>query len=166
MTNQQIRLSPSYGAKKQFCHGRPRLPQLARQQPWRAISAVFVALFLGLTLSGCDIGDTLWGLINTDGKAEAQIFSNENQRVRTFLITTNSFIIETENEGDTSPKAEVQENATVYTMNSNGSVRFETNGQDSLFDLQKDDQIIERPGASGTGTITIIDADDSAAQTQ
>ncbi len=166
MTNQQICLSLSYGAKKQFCHGRPRPPQLAGQQAWRAISAIFMAIFLGLTLSGCDIGDTLWGLINTDGKAEAQIFSNEKQRVRTFIITTDSFIIETANEEDTSPKAEVEENATVYTMTSNGSVRFETNGQDSLFDLQKDDQIIERPGASGTGVITIIDADDSIAQTQ
>jgi hypothetical protein len=163
MTQQQACLSPSHAKIKRFRQQRcQRLPQSARLQLGRVITAMLIAIFLSVTLSGCNIGSALWDLIHTDGNAEAQIFSNENQRVRTFIITTDSFIIEIESPGDVSPNVLVQEHATVYTMTSNGTVRFESDGQNSLFDLQAGDQIIERPGADGTGLITIIDVADSS----
>jgi len=163
MSKQQIHLSRSGGAKKQSGHGHHHPPHFAGQQPWRTISAIFIAIVLGLTLSGCDIGDTLWNLIHTDGDAEAETFANDAQRVRTFVITTASFIIETDNDDDPSPSATASDNATEYTMQSKGFVRFDesTGGTNRSFEVETGDRIIERPGASGTGTLTIVVASPS-----
>jgi len=130
---------------------------------WSAAMTVTALILLGLSLSGCGIGDNLWDLFHTDGDAEAQIFPDDKQRVRTFLIETNSFSIETSNDGDQSPTVQVNDSVTEYTMNSNGIVRFdESNGEaNRRFDVESGDRIIERPGASGTGTVTIVDVSQS-----
>lgn len=125
---------------------------------WHAAITATALVLLALTLSGCGIGDNLWDLFHTDGKAEAQTFANDRQRVRTFFINTDSFGIETDNDNDPTPTAEVKDSATEYTMNSNGFVSFdESNGETNRrFSVETGDRIIERPGSGGTGTVTII----------
>ena len=138
-------------------------------KPCRFTAILFMAFaFFGLALNGCDIGDTLWDLIHTEGDAEAQIFPTETERVRTFVINTNSFRIETENDDDQTPSVTVTDNVTEYTMQSNGSIRFdEANGDSNLrFDVENGDRIIERPGSGGSGTLTIVDSSPSTPATQ
>jgi hypothetical protein len=121
-------------------------------------TAFSLLVSLGLPLSGCDIGSNLWDLIHTEGDAQAQIFT-KRQRVRTFVIVTESFSIETENDDDQTPTVTASDSVTEYTMQSNGTVRFDESNGDSnqLLDVESGDRIIERPGASGTGTLTVID---------
>lgn len=155
MPHQQSTLSQSPGSH--ICSTSPAW------QRYRFTAILSMALaFFALTLSGCDIGDTLWDLINTESDAEAQVFPNENQRVRTFVIETNSFSIESEDESDPTPfTATVGDSVTEYTMTADGTLRFvESDGgtEITLDNMESGDRIIERPGATGTGTLTIIDA--------
>lgn len=148
----------------------PRSSQLSKRHPlsaqpplsptWHSATIVMLLTILGLSLSGCDIGSKLWDLIHTDGKAEAQIFSDQRQRVRTFIIQTDSFSIETENDADLTPIGTVTagDSVTDYPITAPGTVRFnDSNGDPKTFDVDSGDRVIERPGAGGTGTLTIID---------
>ena len=166
MTNQQATLMPSQGDRSPSDRHNGNA-QPGKNQHRNTTVALIIAVLLGLTLSGCDLGDTLWDLFSTDGDAEAQTFANDAQRVKTFVITTDTFIIETSNDDDPTPTAVVQNNAMEYTMQSNGIVRFdESNGDNKNLEVETGDRIIERPGASGTGTLTIIVASPSNAQPQ
>lgn len=154
MTQQQPSSSPS-------CKRHPLPPRPRPGTTWHSAIPVILFAFLCLSLSGCDFSAKLWDLFHTEGKAEAQVFPDQSQRVRTFIIETDSFRIQTENDSDLTPigTVTVNDGVTDYTISAHGIVRFNESGGDpnQLFEVESGDRIIERPGANGTGTLTIID---------
>ena len=151
MTNQQVISKGSNQDPNGY-------PQPNRKQLWNAMMPIFVAALLGLTLSGCDLGDTLGDLFRINSDAQAQD-STTRTRIQTFVIVTDTFRIQVDADTDTTPSFSVQENTTTYTMQSTGFVRFDaSDGTDSV-EVEVNDQIVERPGADGNGTVTIIRVD-------
>lgn len=118
-----------------------------------------LAMLCGLMLSGCDnFWDTASDLLRIDGgNAEAQ--TDTEQRVETYVIMTDTFSITVDDDSDTSPSIVINDSATVFTMQSNGTVSFDTSsGRDTDLEVELDDVIILRPNGS-TGTVTLIRVD-------
>lgn len=111
----------------------------------RAAAALLViAAFCGLTLIGCK---------SNPGEAEAQISvtTQRGQQIETFVIDPESFALLT---NDQPPTVEVSDQATTYTLQSDGNVTFTLSGAAAkTIDLDPRDMVIERPFA---GTVTVI----------
>ena len=106
---------------------------------WRHVGvALLIALLCVAALSGCSSGEA------------QQIGELASKEIRTFAIDIETFFMQTDNP----PDVNVKDEATVYTMKSDGELSFQTaGGATSTIDLDRDDIVIERPGA---GTITVI----------
>ena len=108
-----------------------------------AAALLATAVCFGLILSGCT---------SNPGEAEAQspVTAQPGQRIETFVMDPASFSLVTERP----PTIEVTDNATTYTLQSDGDVTFEPSSAPAkTIDLDPADMVIERPLA---GTITVI----------
>jgi hypothetical protein len=115
----------------------------------RAAVILVLAALCALTLSGCD---NLYDALKFgDRDAEAQDDLVGGNRVIIRVVDLDSFGI-TVDDGALSPAlTEVLEDATQFTMQSDGTVRF----QSGSIEVQENDIVIVR-GSSQTGTVTII----------
>lgn len=114
-------------------------------------TAVF-GLLCGLVLSGCDVLEDAFekagDLLRITSSAEAQ--DEDDQLIETFVIDVTTF----ELEADVVPTVDVSDNATVYTLASDGEVRFtKSDGGSEILDLDDGDKVIERPAS---GHVTVI----------
>jgi hypothetical protein len=108
-----------------------------------AVALLAIAVFCGLTLIGCK---------SNPGEAEAQTpgTAQRGQQIETFGIDPESFALLT----NQPPTVEVSDQATIYTLQSNGNVTFTLSGAATkTIDLDPEDMVIERPFA---GTVTVI----------
>ncbi len=112
----------------------------------------------GMMLTGCqDFWDTTADLIRLDGgDAEAQT-SRDRDRIRTFVINTNSFLIQVSSDSDNTPTHAVRDGgATEFTMQTDGDVIFDLSGSGNVVEeVSTGDTIIFRPNGA-TATVTII----------
>ncbi|GIX48903.1 MAG: hypothetical protein KatS3mg131_3114 [Candidatus Tectimicrobiota bacterium] len=117
-------------------------PSSRRQRAGLAL----LALLGALALSGCDVLDLAAELLRIDtDTAQAQ----QEVRIETFVIDASSFLLL----ADSEPTLTVQDGATIYTMQSAGSVTFTpAGGSPQTFSLEAGDMVIERPGS---GTLTL-----------
>jgi hypothetical protein len=110
---------------------------------------VGMSLFCVLTLSGCDILDSLAKFFRLDKDASAQ---NGARRIETWEIRPNTFSIDADTT-ELETNVDVRGEATIY-KGMTGSYRFEgSDGTLQTGNLTTSDVIIERPLA---GTVTII----------
>jgi len=110
----------------------------------RAAAALLaIAVFCGLTLMGCKFNP---------GEAEAQTpgTTQRGQQIATFVIDPESFVLLTTRP----PTVEISDQATTYTLQSDGDVTFTLSGATTkTIALDPEDVVIERPFA---GTVTVI----------
>ena len=122
---------------------------------WCTIMTMVFGLLCLFVLSGCDVLQNVveeaGDLLRITSSANAQDDDNDDQLIQTFAIDANTFVLE----ADTVPTVEVSDNATVYTLVSDGEIRFTKSDGDSFIDddLEEGDKVIERPGS---GHVTII----------
>jgi hypothetical protein len=108
-----------------------------------AAALLAIAVFCGLTLMGCK---------SNPGEAEAQtsVTTQRAQQIETFVIAPETFALLT----NQPPTVEVSDQATTYTLQSDGNVTFTLLGATTkTIDLDPEDMVIERPFA---GTVTVI----------
>jgi hypothetical protein len=108
----------------------------------RAAAALLaIAVLCGLTLMGCK---------SNPGEAEAQTSATTGQQIETFVIDPESFALLT----NQPPTVEISDQATTYTLQSDGNVTFTLSGATTrTIALDPEDMVIERPFA---GTVTVI----------
>ena len=116
------------------------------------IRTAVLGLLCGLVLSGCDVLENVveeaGDLLRITSSAEAQ--DEDDQLIETFVIDVTTF----ELEADVVPTVDVSDNATVYTLASDGEVRFtKSDGGSEILDLDDGDKVIERPAS---GHVTVI----------
>ena len=110
---------------------------------WRYLGVILViAIGCGWLLGGCDFFDFAAELLRIDtNQAEAQ----QEIRIETVLIDPDSFLLL----ADQAPTIEVKDGATVYTLQSSGSLTFTPSGDTAqTLALDPGDVVIERPGVS------------------
>ena len=120
------------------------------------LTMLLIGLVCGFILSSCDnFFDTAADLlrINPD-EVEAQ--EDSRDRVESRMIDVGTLVIEVSEDGNATPMDDVQGEATIYTMQSTGEVRFMSNGSTDGFDVESGDKLIFRPGAN---TLTLIRVD-------
>ncbi|HEY7708804.1 MAG TPA: hypothetical protein VIG57_02105 [Candidatus Entotheonella sp.] len=108
-----------------------------------AAALLAIAVFCGLTLMGCK---------SNPGEAEAQtsVTTQRGQQIETFVIDPESFALLT----NQPPTVEISDQATTYTLQSDGNVTFTLLGATTkTIALDPEDMVIERPFA---GTVTVI----------
>ena len=108
-----------------------------------AAALLAIAVCCGLTLIGCK---------SNPGEAEAQtsVTTQRGQQIETFVIDPESFALLT----NQPPTVEISDQATTYTLQSDGDVTFTLSGATTkTIPLDSGDMVIERPFAS---TVTVI----------
>ncbi len=119
--------------------------------------AIALTVWFGLMLTGCqDFWDTVADLIRIDDDAEAQT-SRDTDRIETFIIDTSSFMIQVNNDTDSTPQHFVRDGGSIeFLMESNGDVVFNESGSGGRTEeVIAGDTIIFTPNGN-TATVIII----------
>lgn len=113
------------------------------------IMTMICGLLCVFGLLGCGTSDQASDLLRLTSSAEAQ--SGDDKSARTFLSEPDTFVLE----ADSLPTVEVSDNATFYTLISDGTLRFTESGTGDakVFDLDNGDSVIERPVS---GYVTVV----------
>lgn len=132
----------------------------SRRDRRRYIHLVFALILAGwcsMMLTGCqEFFDTAADLIQLDDEAEAQT-NRDSDRIETFVVDTNSFMIQVSNDTDNTPNHVVRDGGSIeFTMQSNGDVIFnESGGSGRTEEVITGDTIIFTPNGN-SATVTII----------
>ena len=122
------------------------------------LGILLIAIFCGLTLSGCDFFDTVADLLRINGSdVEAQ--EDSEMRIETLTIQADSFSITVDDDTNPTPEVMVLEGGVIeFKMLSEATVRFASSGSSTSEVLETNDIVLLQSFGT-TSVMTFIRVD-------